>query len=223
VENMNQLIDIIHEPNWKSMLYDLIRTNELSLWNIDLITLTDLYLEKIKTMQEENLIVPANALLAAAILLKLKAYSLKLSTIEDEEEPLILPQAEEFSTKIDFMTPTRLKEGQISLEELIDVVEVVMNKPTQRNIQKKIKEQKEFSFTIPEKTKDILERIEEFYENIKQNKDTQNLVLFSTVTKKINSKSIVNDCFLPMLFLAMDKRIDVWQEDFFSEIFIKLI
>jgi segregation and condensation protein A len=221
---MQQLINIINEPNWKSMLYDLIKTNELDLWNINLITLTELYLEEIKTMQEQNLLVPANALLAATILLKLKAYSLKLSTIEDEEDELKLPINEELDLgKINLETPNRLKEGQISLEELINVVEVVMNKPTKKNIEKKIKEQKELNLTMPEKTTDIVERIEEFYKNIQENKDKENLVLFSRITNKTESSSVVENCFLPMLFLAMDRKIDVWQDDFFSEIFIKVI
>lgn len=221
---MQQLINIINEPNWKSMLYDLIKTNELDLWNINLISLTELYLKKIKTMQEQNLLVPANALLAATILLKLKAFSLKLSNIEDEEEQLKLPIEDELDLgRINLETPSRLKEGQISLEELINVVEVVMNKPTKKNLEKKINEKKELQFTMPEKTTDIIERIEEFYNNIQQNKDKENLVLFSKLTKNIESTSIINKCFLPMLFLTMDRRIDVWQDDFFSEIFIKTI
>jgi len=222
---MEQLINIIHEPNWKSLLYDLIKTNELDLWNINLVMLTDLYLERIRTMQEQNLLVPANALLAAAILLKLKTYSLKLSSIEDEEDELKLPIDDSFelSNKIDLNTPTRIKEGQISLEELISVVDVVMNKPTKNNIEKKITEQKELFFTMPEKTKDITERIEEFYKNIQKNKDKEDLILFSRMLDVVDHDSVVDDCFLPMLFLVMDNRIEAWQEDFFSEIFIKVI
>ncbi len=224
-ETMEQLINIIHEPNWKSLLYDLIKTNELDLWNINLVMLTDLYLERIRTMQEQNLLVPANALLAAAILLKLKTYSLKLSSIEDEEDELKLPIDDSFelSNKIDLNTPTRIKEGQISLEELISVVDVVMNKPTKNNIEKKITEQKELFFTMPEKTKDITERIEEFYKNIQKNKDKEDLILFSRMLDVVDHDSVVDDCFLPMLFLVMDNRIEAWQEDFFSEIFIKVI
>ncbi len=222
---MKQLMDIIYEPNWKSMLYDLIKTNDLTLWDIDLINLTDLYLQKIKEMQEQNLLVPANALLVAAILLKLKTYSLKLSTIDDEEEELKIPinDALDVGNKIDLTTPTRLKEGQISLEELINVVEVVMNKPTTKNLDRKIKEQKEVVFTLPEKTTDITERIEEFYNNLKQSTDNNNLVLFSKVINKVDPNMVINNCFIPMLFLTMDKKIEAWQEDFFSEIFIKLI
>jgi segregation and condensation protein A len=225
---MQQLLNIINQPNWKVMLYDLVKTHELDLWNINLIDLSNLYLEKIELLESSNLMVPANALLAAAILLKLKAYSLKLSSIEDEEpDELKLLNDDDFilNSAIDLNTPTRLKEGQVSLDELIDVIDVIMHKPTKKNIERNIKKLKEeVKFEIPKKTKDITLRINEFYNEIKQNVDSENLVLFSSFLKlEKNSGLIIDNYFMPLLFLAMDNKIDVWQEDFFSEIFIKVI
>lgn len=225
---MQQLLNIINQPNWKVMLYDLVKTHELDLWNINLIDLSNLYLEKIELLESSNLMVPANALLAAAILLKLKAYSLKLSSIEDEEpDELKLLNDDDFilNSAIDLNTPTRLKEGQVSLDELIDVIDVIMHKPTKKNIDRSIKKLKEeVKFEIPKKTKDITLRINEFYNEIKQNVDSENLVLFSSFLKlEKNSGLIIDNYFMPLLFLAMDNKIDVWQEDFFSEIFIKVI
>lgn len=223
---MEKLLNIIHQSNWKIILYDLVRTNELDLWNVDLIKLSNLYLENIKKMEERNLIVPANAVLAATILLKLKTYSLKLTTIEDEEDDFkLLDKNElELNSAIDLNTPMRLKEGQVSLDELIDVIDTIMNKPTKKNIERKIKEKEEFNFILPKKTKDISKRIDEFYNNIKENVDSENLILFSYFKKNLsNSGQVIQECFIPMLFLAMDNKINVWQDDFFSEIFIKLV
>jgi segregation and condensation protein A len=223
---LEKLLNIIHQSNWKIILYDLVRTNELDLWNVDLIKLSNLYLENIKKMEERNLIVPANAVLAATILLKLKTYSLKLTTIEDEEDDFkLLDKNElELNSAIDLNTPMRLKEGQVSLDELIDVIDTIMNKPTKKNIERKIKEKEEFNFILPKKTKDISKRIDEFYNNIKENVDSENLILFSYFKKNLsNSGQVIQECFIPMLFLAMDNKINVWQDDFFSEIFIKLV
>jgi len=223
---MDQLINIIDQPNWKIILYDLVKSNELNIWSIDLLRLVDLYLEKIRTLKEENLIVPANALLAAAILLKLKAYSLKLSNTEENEEELKLLTEDNYilSNSVDLNTPMRLKEGQVSLDELIDVIDIMMSTPTKKNIEKRIKEKKELEFVLPKKTVDFTERSENLLKEIIANADTYNMVLFSKFTKETKDPYlVVENYFIPMLFLVQDKKIDAWQEEFFSEIFIKVL
>jgi segregation and condensation protein A len=224
---MDQLVNIIDQPNWKIILYDLVKSNEIDIWNVNLINLTDLYLEKIRTLKESNLLIPANALLAAAILLKLKAYSLKLSSTENNEEELKLVTDDNYvlSNSIDLNTPMRLKEGQVSLDELIDVIDVMMNTSTnKKNIERKIKEKKELEFVLPKKTVDFSKRSASLYDEIKNNVDDYNMVLFSKFTKEEkNSFHIVENYFIPLLFLVQDRKIDAWQEDFFSEIFIKML
>jgi segregation and condensation protein A len=223
---MEQLINIIDQPNWKIILYDLVKSNEIDIWNVDLINLTDLYLEKIRNLKEENLIVPANALLAAAILLKLKAFSLKLTAADNNEEELKLLTDDNYilSNSVDLNTPMRLKDGQVSLDELIDVIDLMMNAPTKKNIEKKIKEKKEIEFVLPKRTVDFSERSDSLLSEIKDNADNYNMVLFSSFTKSEKDPFLViENYFIPLLFLVQDKKIDAWQEEFFSEIFIKIL
>ncbi|HNW05685.1 MAG TPA: segregation/condensation protein A [archaeon] len=224
---MEKLIDIIDQPNWKIILYDLVKSNEIDIWNVDLINLTDLYLEKIRNLKEENLIVPANALLAAAILLKLKAYSLKLTATDTNEEELKLLTDDNnyiLNNSVDLNTPMRLKEGQVSLDELIDVIDLMMNAPTKKNIERKFKEKKAIEFILPKRTVDFSERSDSLLAEIKENADKYNMVLFSSFTKaEKDPYLVVENYFIPLLFLVQDHKIDAWQEEFFSEIFIKVL
>lgn len=223
---MEQLLNIIDNPNWKIILYDLVKSNEINIWNVNLIELTDLYLEKIKTLKESSLLIPANALLAAAILLKLKTYSLKLTNTEENEEELKLVTDENYilSNSIDLNTPTRLKEGQVSLDELINIIDVMMNAPTKKNITRKITEKKTLEFVLPKKLADFSKKSDSFFEDIKNNVDSYNMVLFSKFTTgQKNSYDVVENYFIPLLFLVQNKKIDAWQESFFSEIFIKVL
>jgi segregation and condensation protein A len=223
---MKQLLNIIDQPNWKIILYDLVKSSEIDIWNVDLINLTDLYLEKIRNLKEKNLIVPANALLAAAILLKLKTYSLKLTNAENPEEELKLLTEDNYvlSNSVDLNTPMRLKEGQVSLEELIDVIDIMMNAPTKKNLERKIKEKKEIEFILPKITVDFSERSQSLLDEIRANADNYKMVLFSRFTKKEKDPyQVVENYFIPLLFLVQDKKIDAWQEEFFSEIFIKIL
>lgn len=223
---MDQLVNIIDQPNWKIILYDLVKSSEIDIWNVNLIELTDLYLKKIKTLKEGNLLIPANALLAAAILLKLKAFSLKLTNTEEIDDDLKLLEDNNYVLNkfIDLNTPTRIKEGQVSLDELINVIDIMLNTPTKKNLEKKIKEKKEIEFILPKKTIDFSKRSENLYQEIKNAVDSYNMVLFSNFTKKEkDSYLIVENYFIPLLFLVQDKKIDAWQESFFSEIFIKIL
>ncbi len=224
---MEQLVDIINQPNWKIILYDLVKSNEIDIWNIDLINLTDLYLEKIRVLKESNLLIPANALLAASILLKLKANSLILSSTENTEDELNIPVDDNYmlGASIDLNTPARLKEGQVSLDELIGIIDVMLNSSgNKKGIEKRLKEKKELEFVLPKKTVDFSKRSESLLEEIRQNVDGYNLVLFSRFTGKVkDSYMIIEDYFIPLLFLVQDKKVDAWQEEFFSEIFIKVL
>ncbi|MDD3975558.1 MAG: segregation/condensation protein A [Candidatus ainarchaeum sp.] len=220
---MDQLVNIIKQPNWKILLTELVKSNDFDLWNVDLIKLTDLYLLKIKEMKEDNLLIPANALLAAAILLKLKAYSLKLTSIVDDEDELKIPTEDDLLNNINLDNPVRFKEGQVSLDELIDVVDFIMNRPTKQNIDRKIKEKKEEVFVMPKKTEEINIRIKNLYSILKKNVDEVGCITFSFLAKDISNLDLVDNFFIPLLFLNQDKKVNIWQEDFFSEIFIKIL
>ena len=155
---MERLVNLIKEPNWKLILYDLVNSNDFDIWNIDLIKLTDLYLKKIQELKENNLLVPANALLSAAILLKLKAYKLKLTSIDQEDLDLKYKDEEFLNSANNLENISRIKEGQVSLDDLIDVVDYLMNKPTKSNIKRKIQE-KQDDIILPKKTENINKRI----------------------------------------------------------------
>lgn len=221
---MDKLISIIEQPNWKLLLFDLVKSNEFDIWNVDIISLTDLYLKKIKELKENNLLVPANALLAASILLKIKTYTLKLTSIEPEEE-LIIPKEEDLLLNaLNLDNPIRNKEGQVSLDDLIEAIDLIMNKPTKKNIERLIKEKTEIEFVVPKTIEDINYRIDSLYVSIKKEADGEGCLTFRKLfVNNINNFDVVNTLFIPLLFLHQDQKINVWQDDFFSEIFIKII
>ncbi|MDD4050039.1 MAG: hypothetical protein PHX47_03465 [Candidatus ainarchaeum sp.] len=221
---MEELVNIIDQPNWKLLLFDLVKSNDFDIWNIDIISLTDLYLKKIIEFKEENLMIPANALLAASILLKIKTYTLKLSSI-DPEDDLIIPKEDDILLNaLNLENPIRNKESQVSLDDLIEAIDTIMNKPTKKNIEKMIKEKAEVEFFVPKSTEDINLRIDSLFSSIKKEADKEGCLTFKNLfSKNIDNFDIVNNLFIPLLFLHQDQKINVWQDDFFSEIFIKVI
>jgi len=221
---MDTLIDIIEQPNWKILLNDVVKANDFDIWNLDIINLIDIYLKKIQDMKKDNLLIPANALLAAAILLKIKTFTLKLTSIE-EEEPLKIPNEEDLlDSLLNIENPARFKEGQVSLDELIDVVNFMMNRPTKANLERKIIEKKEDIFVLPKKTEDIGIRINRLFEDLKVKVDKEGCTTFSKLLNNdFELQNLVDNCFIPLLFLSQEQKVNIWQDDFFSEIFIKII
>src|SRR3990167_1881053 len=72
VNSTDDLVQLIHYPEWKMILLDLIKKEKMDVWAIDIGVLARKYLKKIEELKETSLRLPANAILASAILLHLK-------------------------------------------------------------------------------------------------------------------------------------------------------
>ena len=65
------------EISWRTIIYDLVKTEQMDPWDINITLLTQKYIEVIKEMQEHDLRVSGKILLAAAVLLKMKSSDAK--------------------------------------------------------------------------------------------------------------------------------------------------
>jgi len=71
------LVELIYTPDWKTILYDLVKSERMNPWSIDVSQLAEKYYSRIKSLTGTNLRIPANAMLCSAILLRFKAKHLK--------------------------------------------------------------------------------------------------------------------------------------------------
>ncbi len=222
-ENVD-LVDLIEQPAWKTILIELVKTEKMDPWDIDIAGLADKYLLKINSLGGTDLRLPANAILACAILLRFKSGILRLSEIEEEELPKDELDEEE-KEMIERILPElrnvrKIKQGKVSLDNLVEAIELMLEKSKKRKDKRFIKEEIP-EFKIPFADYNISERMDGVYELIKEKADSQGLILFS---KLVNGKGAVEivDTFIPCLFLSSKERINMWQEQFFGEIFISL-
>lgn len=83
--NESQFYNLItgDELSWQSIIYDLIKTEQLDPWDIDLGVLSERYLEAIKGLEEANFFVSSKVLLACSLLLRLKSEILANSYIQE--------------------------------------------------------------------------------------------------------------------------------------------
>src|SRR3989344_2466565 len=58
---------------WHEIIYDLINTEQLNPWDIDISLLAEKFLERVRQLEEANFFVSSKVLLAASLLLRIKS------------------------------------------------------------------------------------------------------------------------------------------------------
>ncbi|MCX8163713.1 MAG: segregation/condensation protein A [Candidatus Micrarchaeota archaeon] len=211
---------IVSYPTWREMLYEMIYENEIDPWNIDLEKVTSAYIEKIKKIQFMDLRIPANIILAAAILLRIKSTRVleyeQQTTLEDFAEPLSYEQIEAIELK--GRIPPK---GRITLDDLLLAIEEVMEQTAKREQSKK--ELEKFLPVLEIKIDEfkVDQEMEKIYQKIKKLSDSYGLVMFSSLLESRTKKDIIYT-LIPLLFLAQKEKIILFQETFFGDIFIRL-
>jgi len=223
------LVDLIDQPAWKTILIELVKKEKMDPWSIDIAELAGKYLSKINALTTTDLRLPANAILASALILKFKSNVLRLSEIDDEDE--FLEQKKNMSpeerAEFDALLPDlknirKIREGKVSLDELVLSIEKML-KSSKKKSDKQFKSRDRTTFKIPLPDFQIDKEMEKVYLLIEKKADSQGLVLFSALVNNNSdsNKSIVRT-FLPCLFLTNKGKINMWQDTFFGEIFISV-
>lgn len=112
-----QIHDLLfsREISWQEIIYDLINTEQLDPWDIDISVLTNKYLEKIRKLEEEDFFVSSKVLLAAAFLLRIKSEILLSKYLKSIDEIL-------FGKKDDEKLVRQIDWNEIDVEDIPDLV-----------------------------------------------------------------------------------------------------
>ena len=216
------LVDLIDQPAWKTILLDLVATEKMDPWNIDVAQLAEKYLKKINELEGGNLRVPANAILACAILLKTKSKYLRLSSLDDDDEVASGISPEQRSLLLeelpDLMANRSAREGRITLDELVSSIEDIIHRTKPRNNVARIMPRMEINFD----TTSIEEKLESVFNLILSKADSQGIVMFTDLLIDGDTDTIIGT-FLPLLFLMNKGKVLAYQNEFFGDIFVKVL
>jgi len=222
-EEENILKLIMEKENWEEILYQIVSIEQLDAWNIDLIKLTDRFIEYINKLEQLDFRIPARIVFVATVLLRLKADY--LSIFEEEETIETIAKEQQFvdlgidPNLVQLGLPMRrMPKRQISLDELIVALRKAMV-VRERKAERRRIWRAQLEAEISEE--DITKRIEKMLVEIddimkKANKDK---VSFSEIVKKWKRDKIIEK-FVPLLHLENDRKISTEQEDYFKEIYI---
>jgi segregation and condensation protein A len=219
------------EISWQAILYDLINTEQLDPWDVDLVLLSKKYLEKIRELEEANFFITSKVLLAASLLLRIKSEMLLnryIRSIDDilfgkKEETRILEKIEIDENEVPELIPKtplpRFK--KVSLQELMGALDKAISTETRR-IRKEIQEkqaEREAEVVFPKVNRvNVRDRIRKLYARIKTCFKKTHKISYTELAGKSAEERIF--CFLPVLHLDNQEKIWLNQENHFEEIWI---
>jgi segregation and condensation protein A len=233
----DQIHDLLfnREIGWQEIIYDLINTEQLDPWNINLIILTDRYLIKIQELEEADFFVSSKVLLAASLLLRIKSEILLSKYIKSIDEILFgkkedkkyISERIELDEEIPMLIPRspmpRFK--KVTLKELIESLNKAIGTENRR-IKKEIISRNaliESSFSLPKRKFNIKSKIKEIYGKLfthLNGNDEKKKISFSEFVGNNKEEKIIS--FSPLLHLESQKKVWMEQEGHFEEVYIWL-
>ena len=230
-----QIEDLLfgEQLSWQTIIYDLINTEQLDPWDLDLVVLANSFLEKVKTMEETNFFVSSKVLLATSLLLRLKSEvllneylpSLDAIFFGKKEDKRYIQERIELDEDIPGLIPrTPLpRYRRISLQELMSALGKAINTENRRIRRVVISRQQEFetALSLPRTHINLKDRIHTIFSLLRVHfASGKEKVAFSDISGKTNFEKISN--FVPLLHLDNQKRVWLDQEEHFNEIWVWL-
>ena len=228
-----QFQDFVFNENmsWQEIIYDLINTEQLDPWDIDLSLLSRRYLERIKELEEANFMLSSKVLLVSSLLLRIKSELLINRYIRDLDDILFNKKEEEQEVlnlidDEDINVPTLLprtplpRYKKISLQELVLALGKAVQTEERRFIRKNAEKEmyERTKFFMPRKTINIQDRIKKVHQRIKLLFETQEKIPFSQFSGPKKQEKI--DHFIPLLHLDNHNHLWLQQEKHLDEIWI---
>jgi segregation and condensation protein A len=219
---------------WQEIIYDLINTEQLNPWDIDLIILTERYFKRIEEMEEGDFFISSKVLLAASFLLRIKSEILLNKYIKSIDE--ILFGNKEVQKKYSFerielndeipeLIPRspfpRFK--KVTLQELLESLNKAITTENRR-IKKEIVNKnalRESSISLPKRNFSIKDKIDEITERLVghfSSQENHKKISFTEFAGEDREKRIEH--FSPLLHIENQKKIWLEQQGNFQEIHI---
>ena len=237
----NQVYDIItsKKPDWQVIIYEMVHTQQLDPWDLDLIVLTKKYFEKIELMEETDFYISSKVILAAALLLRIKSESLLNKHLKDIDEILFgrkqepakpIERIEIDESELPILIPktpmSRLR--KVTLPELMIALNKAINTESRR-IKREVavkRAQKLSQVDIPKFKKiNLKDRVKQFYEKIlisikRPQKENLTKLTYNDLTQNEKEEKLAT--FLPLLYLSNNRKLWLEQNNHLDDIWIYL-
>jgi len=205
------------ELTWEGLIRDIVQSEGMDPWNIEIVTITNKYMETLNKLKEFDIRVSGKFLLAAAILLKMKSDYLIPQMIPVDEETV---QIDEFSYddsgyELEPHIPVP-KSRKITVDELLDSLRKALVVKQRRTVRHS---EREVDMKVRLKQIDLGDRIRGLYSRIVDffKKLSTKEITFSQLIPSRQKKDMIWT-FIPLVHLANKGKVSLRQEKSFGEI-----
>ncbi len=227
-----------NEVTWRSMIYELVKNEQMDPWNVDVSVLAKKYVQMLRKLKELDFRVSGKMVLAAAILLKMKS-SLLVGEGMAELDRLMNPQDESsydgFYDELDRAysgqnandvfepllprTPQPRKR-KVSIYDLV----ISLQKALEVRDRRVVRRMPRAAMEMPQRKIDMGKLITEVYNKVRSIFNLQNKLTFTQLLPPGATKEAKILTFVPLLHLAnVDyRKLDLLQQENFGEIEIIL-
>ena len=217
--------------SWQSIIYDLINTEQLDPWGVDICLLANKYLERVQALEEANFFISSKVLFAASLLLRIKSEILLnqyLPSLDEilfgkKEEKQYVQEKIEFDDEVPELVPrTPLPRfRKVSLQELMAALGKAITTENRRIKRVIIDKERalEIGIVLPKRKYELKAQTDLLYKNLKDffNSGNEEKVSFSHLFGDKENKLAY---FLPLLHLDCQHKVFAEQESHFDEIYI---
>lgn len=222
------------EITWQSLLYELVKTENMDPWDINVSQLVKSYIVIVKKMKEMDLRVSGKVVLAAAILLKIKSTRLLTEDLaqfdhllsgEDEESLLQDAAIDGERGKVKYeglrlipKTP-QPRARKVSIYDLVSALQQALEVKRRRLLRENYVPQ----MFVPDKPLDISTMMKTLYDRVMgffTSSSEAKLTFTQLIPSERKEDKILT--LIPLLHLSNNRKVDLIQEKPFEEIEIRL-
>ncbi len=218
------------EITWQSIIYDLVKSEEMDPWDIDISLLSKKYMETLKKLKEMNFGISGKVVLASAILLKLKTRRLveedltrfesiinPPEELEDLYDDIGFEEMEDNKIIVIPKTP-QPRRRKVSVNDLVDALQKALE-VNKRRVFRHLEDMQSIpEIEVPEKKIDVSEVIKDVYDRV--------ISFFKSGGKKLTFEEFIKSdrredkiaTFVPLLHLDNQRKINLEQKEHFGEI-----
>jgi len=222
------------EITWQTIIYELIKSEKMNPWDIDISILTKRYIDTIKKLKEANFMVSGKVLLASAILLRIKSNKLVEEDIS-MLDAMFAPPEEYDEIPFDDIELQNLKDNKVTIipktpqprrrkvnvNDLVAALEKALD-VNQRRYLRRIDDLDFPEVKIPERKVDLTKIMRDVYNKIMSFFSDGGKKLVFTDLVKSDRKEDKIATFIPLLHLSNDRKINLEQVEHFGEIEIRV-
>ncbi len=239
----DKIIEIVlgkesNEVTWRSMIYELVKNEQMDPWNVDISVLSKRYVQMLRKLKELDFRVSGKMVLAAAILLKMKS-NLLVGEEMAELDRLMAPQSEDEMSEgfYEELENSYAKGDQYTAQPLLprtpqprkrkvsiyDLV-ISLQKALEVRDRRVVRTMPRVTMEAPKRKTDMGKLIGDVYGKVTSWFSNSNKLTFTQLLPPDATKETKILTFMPLLHLAnVDyRKIDLEQQENFGEINITL-